>query len=102
MADAKPRVRINRQPLEQRSQFRPEAVSTKSGNRMKLVHVVLLRVLSHDRISHESIHPISETPATPNSKSDESGDAGDVPPDEKRAALKIQLVALGTKTQSGK
>jgi 6-O-methylguanine DNA methyltransferase, DNA binding domain len=64
VTNTQPRVRINRQPLEQRSQFWPEAVSTKSGDRMKLVHVVLLRVLSHDRISHGSIHPISEWPAT--------------------------------------
>src|ERR1700730_4633626 len=60
VTDTQPRVRINRQPLEQRSQFWPEAVSTESGDRMKLVHVVLLRVLSHDRISYGSIHPISE------------------------------------------
>jgi hypothetical protein len=60
VTDTQPRVRINPQPLEQRSQFWSEAVSTKSGDRMKLVHVVLLRVLSHDRISHGSIHPISE------------------------------------------
>jgi hypothetical protein len=44
-------------------QFWSETLSTKSGDRMKLVHVVLLRVLNHDRISHGSIHPISELPA---------------------------------------
>jgi hypothetical protein len=60
VTNTQPRVRINRQPLEQRSQFWPEAVSTKSGDRMKLLHVVLLGVLGHDRISHGSIHPISE------------------------------------------
>jgi hypothetical protein len=65
VTNTQPRVRINRQPLGERSQFWPEAVSTKSGDRMKLVHVVLLRVLSHDRISHGSTHPISESPATP-------------------------------------
>lgn len=58
-------VRIDRQPLKQRSQFWPETVSTKSGDRMKLVHVVLLRVLGHDRISQGSIHPIPEWAAMP-------------------------------------
>ena len=44
VTNAQPGVRVNRQPLEQRSQFRPEAVTAKSGDRMKLVHVVLPRV----------------------------------------------------------
>jgi hypothetical protein len=60
VTNTQPRARINRQPLEQRSQFWPEAITTKSGDRMKLVHVALVRVLRHDRISQGSIHPISE------------------------------------------